>query len=342
MNKQILKPLTIATMTAVGATLAGCNDSSGSGSNADSGTGSGDGSMSLAMTDAPTNEFTSVNITVTGVTLQPANNDEEEGSDDTDDGDTDDGEDENEDEQGNGRISLNIENEEGEPKRINLLDLQGGVTETLLSDEEVPAGDYEWMRLKIIEDETSVTTEAGETHSVFVPSGAQRGMQTTSFTVSEAGETSFTIDFDARKSIVTRGNSGKEFILKPILRLVENRDVGSITGTVDVSTLKQTNSEFCEADFDGMVYVHQGADATVGEFGSDSEPLTTAPVTLDDEENNYTYKAAFLEEGTYKVSYVCESDDNEAEGDVTEFINTAEVEVTAGETTTHNFDGSND
>ena len=337
MNRQVLKPLAIATMTAFTATLAGCNGSSESGSGADTGTESGDGSMSLAMTDAPTNEFTSVNITVTGITLQPANSEEED-----DDGDSEEGEDENEDEQGNGRISLDIENEEGEPKRINLLALQGGVTETLLSNEEVPAGEYEWMRLKIIEDETSVTTETGETHSVFVPSGAQRGMQTTGFTVSAAGETSFTLDFDARKSIVTRGNSGKEFILKPILRLMDNRDVGSISGTVDVSTLKQNNSAFCEADFDGMVYIHEGADATVGEFGSDSEPLTTAPVTMDDEENDFTYKAAFLEEGTYKVSYVCESDDNEADGDVTEFLNTAEVEVTAGETTTHNFDGTND
>ncbi|WP_133734971.1 DUF4382 domain-containing protein [Halospina denitrificans] len=325
MNRQMLKPLTVAV---VAITLAGCNDSSSS--------GSGDGSMSLDMTDAPTNEFTSVNITVTGVTLQPADDAEE----DSGDGDTEDGNGENGDGDDSDRISFNVENDEGEPKTINLLDLQGGVTETLLSDEDVPAGDYAWMRLDIVADDVFVTSDSGEEHSVFVPSGAQRGMQTTSFTVSEEGETNFTIDFDARKSIVTRGSSGKDLILKPILRLVENEEVGAISGTVDVATLKQNNDAFCEDDFDGMVYVHQGADATVGEFGSDSEPLVAAPVSMDDEENNYTYKAAFLEEASYQVSYVCESDDNEEEGDITEFINTEEVEVTAGETTTHNFDGS--
>lgn len=324
MNQQIIKPLALAVFAA---TLAGCGDSG-------SGSSSGDGSMSLALTDAPTNEFTMVDIAITSVTLQPANSDDDDS--DSEDGDTDNGEGE-----GNGRISFNVENEEGEPRKINLLDLQGGVTETLLSDEDVPAGEYDWMRLEIVEDEVSVTSDSGQ-HSVFVPSGAQRGLQTTNFTISEDGESNFTIDFDARKSIVTRGNSGQPFLLKPILRLVDDTEVGSIAGTVDVSTIKQNNAAFCEDEFDGMVYVHQGEDATVGEFGSDAEPLVAAPVSMDDEENDYTYKAAFLEEATYQVSYVCESDDNEEDGDITEFLNTAEVEVTAGETTTHDFDGSSE
>jgi len=314
MNKQILKPLTLAIAAiAVG----GCGSSSST-SDGD------DGTLSLGLTDAPTSEFSEVNITFTGVSLQPA-----------------DGE----------RVSFEFDS----AKSLNLLDLQGGETESFLNNESVPAGDYEWMRLNIVADNISVkNAETGETKSVFVPSGAQRGVQTSGFTVSAEGNRDFTIDFDVKKSIIDRGGNqaqkegiqagpektNADFILRPTLRLVDNLDVGSISGSVDVSTLQQTANESCKNGFDGAVYVHKGADATVGDFGSSSEPLVAAPVTTDDN-NNTVYKAAFLEEATYKVSYVCQADDNDVDSDVTEFINTAEVQVTAGEETTHNFDETN-
>lgn len=305
MKTPILKPLTLAIMTT---SLVGCFGGSSSSSD-------DDGTLSLGLTDAPTNEFSEVNVAVTGVALQPEDGDQ---------------------------IDFDVTGEDGGPKIINLLDYQSGKTVDLLADKAVPSGKYDWMRLKLNDDESFVMDSEGGEKTLKIPGGDKAGLKTKGFDVSASGNSNFTIDFDAKKSIVDfpKGGGPEDFLLKPVLRLVDNLKVGSISGTVDVSTLKQNNSAFCEEDFDGMVYVHQGADSAVGEFGGDSEPLVAAPVSMDDEQNDYTYKAAFLEEATYQVSYVCESDDNEEEGDITEFVNTAEVEVTAGETTTHNFGGS--
>ena len=106
MKTPILKTLTLAIMAT---SLAGCGGSSSS---------SDDGTFSLGLTDAPTDKFTSVNITFTGVALQPA-----------------DGE----------RITFNFD----EAKQVDLLKLTGGETEPLLNNADVPAGDYEWMRLDL-------------------------------------------------------------------------------------------------------------------------------------------------------------------------------------------------
>ena len=316
MKTPILKPLTLAIMAT---SLAGCFGGSSS--------SSGDGTFSLGLTDAPTDKFTSVNITFTGVALQPK-----------------DGE----------RITFNFD----EAKKVDLLTLQGGETEQFLNNADVPEGDYEWMRLVLDADNITVGVD-GTPKTVFVPSGAQTGLKTNGFTVSADGSRDFTIDFDAKKSIIDRGGNqaGKEgmqvdqtdttsdYILRPTLRLVNNLEVGSISGTVDVSTLQQNTSATCKDNFDGVVYVHKGADTTVGEYGSASEPLSSAPVETDDD-SNFVYKAAFLEAGTeeepvtYKVSYVCEADDNDVDGDVTDFINTAEVQLTAGKEATHDFTGS--
>lgn len=74
-----------------------------------------------------------------------------------------------------------------------------------------------------------------------VPSGSETGLKhNTPFTVAEgtvdmtvADENSvYTIDFDLRKSIVNPGGQPGYF-LKSVLRLVQNINTGTISGTVD-------------------------------------------------------------------------------------------------------------
>lgn len=274
------------------------------------GSGSSDdatGSVSLNVTDAPTDAFTEVVVTFTGVTLQPA-----------------DGE----------RITIEFD----EPKTLDLLDLQGGKTAPLLEDVEVAAGEYAWIRLSLDESNLYVMNKSGGMETLAVPSGGQTGLKLVSgFNVAAGGESDFTIDFDVRKSIVDPQGNGvaADYFLKPALRLVNNLEIGSISGTVDYATINQGDS----CDYEGMTYIYMGADAEPTDLNVNAEtgPLMAVPVNDDENPGTYTYKAAFLSEGDYTVSYSCELDDNETDNALT-FIDTQNVTVVAGETSTADID----
>ena len=295
MTTNLLKPLSVAILAASTAGLTGCFSSSSS--------GDGDGTFSLGLTDAPTQQFSAVNITVTGVALQPA-----------------DGE----------RISFDFDN----PKDINLLDYQNGESVALLEGEDIPAGDYNWMRLMLDTDNLTVEDSGGE-KTLFIPSGEQTGLKTTGFTVAQGSNTEYTIDFDVSKSIVNpQGSTNADYFLVPVLRLVNNLETGEISGEVDSSLMSEMNC----GNEQGDVYVFSGADATVGDLGSNNEPLITAKVSTDDETGNHVYTAAYLEEGEYTVSYTCDADDNEKAEDNINFAPAEKgVTVTAGETTELNL-----
>lgn len=295
MNNALIKGFGI---TALAAAVAACGGSGDSDST---------GTVSMDVTDAPTASFTEVVVTFTGITLKPA------------DGEA-------------------IEFSFDEAKTLNLLTLQGGESAPLLDGEEVLAGDYEWVRLTLDVDNSYVTEDDGSEKTLFIPSGAQTGLKLVSgFTVAQGGENNFTIDFDVRKSIVNpQGNGVADYFLKPALRLVDNLQVGSITGLVDYSNINSIRisddaQENCAEGYEGSVYVYEGADAELSDLNVTNEegnPLMVVPVELDDESGLYSYKAAFLTEGDYTVSYSCQVDDNEADDDI-EFDGTQNVTVEA-------------
>ncbi len=77
----------------------------------------------------------------------------------------------------------------------------------LLDGATVPAGNYEWMRLKVNAepnvDDSYIAFNAGERCELRVPSGAESGLKLIrGFTVGVGGVTDMTIDFNLRKSIV--------------------------------------------------------------------------------------------------------------------------------------------
>ncbi len=287
---QSLKYLTVVGFTGA---LAAC------GSDGSSSSAGETGSISVGLTDAPVDSAREVNIEVTALVLQPS-----------------DGE--------RSRFELEF------PEPINLLDLQGGAFETLVSDEEVPAGDYNWMRIELGDDNT-VLIDDGTTHLLTTPSA--RGVQTSGFTVPAGGEVSFTIDFDVRKSLVNPvGQEG--YKLKPVLRLVDNAEVGTIRGTVGQTLLATCENATVYA---GGVYIFEGSDVTPDDLGSENEPLVVAPV--DTETGEYDYTAAFLTAGNYTVAYTCDmderqdGDDNMIDEDL-DFTSGVNAEVIEGEETT--------
>ncbi|WP_303290363.1 DUF4382 domain-containing protein [Marinobacter sp. SS5-14b] len=294
-------------ISALAGALAACGGDSGGSLSGQTGT------LSVGLTDAPAMDLSSVNITFNAIRLKPA-----------------DGE----------WLEYNLE----ETGTIDLLTLQGGVTEPLISNEEVPAGEYNEIRL-IIDTENSWVTKESEGDARFtlaVPSGEQSGLKLKGdFVVAADSSTSFTIDFDARKSIVDpKGNALANFMLKPVLRLVNNLEVGQLEGVVDYAQinsarLDDTEAADCSPDYSGAVYVFEGAGAEPVDLNVNRDginPLMVVPVTAQETGTLYEWTAAFLTEGQYTVSYSCQLDDNETDETI-EFEGTQFVEVVSGETT---------
>lgn len=260
------------------------------------------GQISVSLADAPVDKLTEVNITVTAIELKP---------------------------QGESASTYTFDN----PKTLDLLELQNGNSALLLTEDKVKAGDYNWMRLILSDADSAhyVVDLNGGQFSLKVPSGSESGLKINAgFTVPENGEGQYTIDFDVRKSLVEPEANSTDYLLKPSLRLVDNDDVGSISGTVDESTVVATECADAQI-YAGLVYVFEGEDANMDDIGSANPPVVVAP--LQGSSGAYSFKASFLSEGDYTVSYTCDDDDIET-NDSLSFVRERNVTVTAGRTTT--------
>lgn len=113
-----------------------------------------------------------------------------------------------------------------DPQPFDLLTLQDGVTVTL-ADLEIPDGTYHQVRL-VVNEEANVVFDDGTSENLKVPSGTQTGIKIPlpALMLSE-DFVDLTVDFDVSQSFVKRGNSGKGYIFKPVLKpvsLVVNGD----------------------------------------------------------------------------------------------------------------------
>lgn len=216
-----------------------------------------------------------------------------------------------------------------EPVVINLLDYQNGEV-FFLTEESVDAGDYSEIRLILNMPEGEGATKAnagtyleyqdGTIQPLFVPSGSTSGYKAKGeFTVPAGGVTGLTIDFDVRKSVVKAGNSGK-YILKPILRLLENNNVAMIKGNVisleEYATIKvfaYANDSFTEDE--------------ITEPATDDVDFPNA-VTSANVDANGNFTLAFMEPGTYDIYAVGFDDAGEFIGILDEW---QDVTLEAGE-----------
>lgn len=278
------------------------------------GGGSGDsstamGTFSLSVTDGPIDSASKVVVEFDGVSIKPAE----------------------------GEV---IEFMFDEPKSIDLLQLQGSLSEGLVSGVSVPAGAYQWIRLHVSAEQDNIMDSYlelvdGTQQELRIPSGAETGLKLVSgFTVPAGGAADFTVDFDLRKSVTSPpGLSGA--ILKPALRLVDNVQVGSVIGTVSADMI---NAVCADPNVDdGSVYVYAGADVTPVDIqGTETDPVITALVNVVDGE--YSYEVGFLVEGDYTLAYTCAAaGDDPAAVDTIAFEASATVPVLAGVPTGYDF-----
>jgi hypothetical protein len=111
------------------------------------------------------------------------------------------------------------------PERVDLLTLTNGVLRPL-GQVELPAGTYTQMRLVLAPNTpadplaNAVVPIGGAPVALTTPSGQQSGLKMNVDLEVPAGQVAdFAIDFDACKSFVRAGNSGR-VLLKPVLRVI--------------------------------------------------------------------------------------------------------------------------
>jgi hypothetical protein len=293
--------------------LAGC----GSGSDSAPAPESGTGSLSLYITDAPVDDVAEVWVQFTGVQVKP-------------------------------RSGPAIEFTFDEPVDIDLLALQGGNHAPLLVDAELPGGEYDWIALSVNAEfdtvmDSYVVPDSGGWVELRVPSGSQSGLRLVSgFTITVNGNTSFMIDWDLRRALtLPPGQPG--YFLRPALRITDLTEYGTIAGQVDDALLMapDCNNDLAE-DRGNAVYVFEGADVIPADIaGTDSDPLATAIVALDDQAAGaYAYSVPYLSPGTYTVAFTCQGlAENPEAPDGLVFVQPQNATVTDRQTTQVDFGG---
>jgi len=268
------------------ALIAGCGGGGGGSGTTEPATGL----LSIAITDAPVDLVSVVNVQFTGVTLKPESGDE---------------------------IQIGFD----APKNFDLLTLTGGLTAELLSDTEVPTGKYNWVRLAVNAEFDTVfdsyaMTSMGEEFELRVPSGSQNGLKLVSgFTVTEIQSTHLVIDWDLRKALSDPiGQPG--WHLRPALRVTDMALFGTLNGTVAEALVTDAScSNDLVAQTGNAVYIYNGMTDTPGDIADAvSDPFTTATVTQD-ETGAYTYEVNYLSVGDYIAAFTCQANDDISDTD---------------------------
>jgi hypothetical protein len=248
------------------------------------------GSLSLHLTDAPIDGASEVRVVFSGIELHQT---------------------------GGSVITIDFGNT---PKSVDLIKLQDGVTSALTEGSAVPAGDYDWMRLKVIasknsQGESYIKLLTGEQYPLWIPSGAETGLKLVRpFTVAQGSITRLVVDFDLRKSITAPPGQDPNYIMRPALRLLDQLQVGKIAATVNLASLSTTqlgaNSPVSACK--GGLYLFSGAAATPddqdGSSADGADPIVYEPVAYDGVNPSVTITLPFVEVGSYTLAATCNFD----------------------------------
>ncbi len=257
-----------------------------------------------------------------------------------------------------------------EPVTVNLLDVQGANSHPIVTSEQVPAGNYEWIRLLVdasrgndggsadmalsstecVADNGSyLVTKTELLYSLFIPSGNQSGLKLIkdiTIPVNSSGD--YTAEWDLGKSFIAPPGLAPDAIMKPVVKLVRNNEVGTLVGQVADGLV---NAESCdEARDDGFapkVYVFdEGAlpnEINDPDNPDENDPVATGLVELqeqDDGSMQYRYSIGFLLAGRYDPVFTCDGETfvtpypEDQEG----LIEGVTTLIEVGQTTTVNFE----
>ena len=246
----------------------------------------GTGTLALSLTDSSTEEYRALYITIRNVEVHLGGNENRPGNWQT--------------------VDLPTDPATGLPKErltVNLLELVNGVREDL-GIVELESGHYTQMRL-IIDSEPDDTinilsqnhpfanyvidqSNPANVYELKIPSGLQTGVKIVGgFNINTNQTTELILDFDACRSVVQAGNSGK-WLLKPTIKIASLEDFSIISGIV---------TDALDAGIEGALVsaqIFSGGD--IIDKADDELIIQAATVT----DSNGLYKL-FIAPGTYNL-----------------------------------------
>ena len=262
------------------------------------------GFLNLSISDAPIKDAVKVCVRFDGIELKHADSDDRE--------------------------TIDFD----QPEVVNLLANQGANSHPIVTGAEVPAGEYEWIRLKVqaerglgggagdgdptselCDDETEnsyLVRESGGVFNLFIPSGSQRGLQLIKNIIIPANRSGdYTAEWDLGKSFNGPPGQLPDVMMKPVVKLVANNEVGTLVGQVADELV---GSESCDAEFAPSVYVFDdGIEPNPFDdpFAED-DAVATALVeqqTQEDGSMQWRYSIGFLLAGNYEAAFTCTGND---------------------------------
>lgn len=204
MNSRVSKIKLFSLLAVVAAGLIGCGVSGDT------------GRLALSLTDAATDQYHAVYVTISEVAVH------------------------NEDDPEDSWTTVSTPN-----KTFNLLSLTNGVREELALADLAP-GHYTQLRLIIGDQKDNgvnilgqthpfanyVVDESDQVHELKVPSGTQTGVKIVQgFEINENRTTELILDFSATRSVVVAGRSGR-YLLKPTIKVLDTTLAAILGGTV--------------------------------------------------------------------------------------------------------------
>lgn len=241
MKRQLTQIGLLAGSTLAAVSLVACGGGGGSSGSGTTPTPTATlGTLTVALTDAPACGFDAVNVTVNKVRVNKSAS-----AGDLDAGWVD--------------VTLNP------ARKIDLLKLTNGVLDTLGST-SLEAGHYSQVRLVLDSNaggtaNTVLPTGAKNEVALDTPSAVQSGIKLTgAFDVAAGQKSDIVLDFDACKSIVTKGNG--KYALKPVIRMVQMQGGASngISGVVATAAL--ANHVTVSAQQQGNIIASTAPDST--------------------------------------------------------------------------------
>ena len=247
-------------------------------SSSDNGGGSDSGKLSLALCDAPTGEYKAVYVSISEIQVHKAG-----------------------DAEGQWRTVLTPN------ATYNLLELVNGNT-AALGVADLETGTYTQIRLILATEPDASTNALGNHHpyanyvitsedeaiELKVPGGQQTGVKLVhNFNVVSGRTVALVLDFDASRSVVQAGNSGK-WMLKPTIKIIDTVNNATLTGTV---TDSQSSSPHALAGATVSAQIYNAAATT------EDQKITTTASAITDENGNYLL---YLPPGTYNIVVVAD------------------------------------
>ena len=241
------------------------------------------GSLTVNLTDTPADDAASVVIDFTGIELHNTN------------GQT---------------VTINFPS----AQRMDLMQLQNGVTAALLQAHSVPSGTYDWVQLNVLADkdtqgESYIMLNTGALYPLYIPSGSATGLKvTTSFSVPQNGSTQVLIEFDLRQSITGAVPDGQSYDLAPALRVEDQSQVGTIAANVDLGALssRQLGSGAQVSQCRAGLFVFSGGSVTP-QNGGGASLVDIQPIPYFGS-NESSVSMPNLAKGSYTLAATCNYD----------------------------------